>query len=131
VNLKEYISRSLASLKCIYSSIHFSDDVILAVHCKLSFRYPPPRKSLRASYLVLPVLFKFFCLDLVRAMAYSTSTHNSPESLWLKFLWEYNETLHHLFIDFKKAYYSVRKEVMYSALIEFGKPMKLGWLRCL
>jgi hypothetical protein len=25
--------------------------------------------------------------------------------------WEYNETVHQLFIDFKKAYDSVRKEV--------------------
>jgi hypothetical protein len=39
--------------------------------------------------------------------------------------WEYNETLHHLFIDFKKAYDSVRQEVLYNILIEFGIPMKL------
>jgi hypothetical protein len=26
--------------------------------------------------------------------------------------WEYNEAVHHLFIDFKKAYDSVRKEVL-------------------
>jgi hypothetical protein len=28
-------------------------------------------------------------------------------------------------IDFKKAYDSVRKEVLYNILIEFGVPMKL------
>jgi negative regulator of genetic competence, sporulation and motility len=39
--------------------------------------------------------------------------------------WEYNETVHQLFIDFKKAYDSVRREVMYSILLEFGVPMKL------
>jgi hypothetical protein len=39
--------------------------------------------------------------------------------------WEYNETVHQLFIDFKKAYDSVRKEVLYNILIEFGVPMKL------
>jgi hypothetical protein len=39
--------------------------------------------------------------------------------------WEYNETVHQLFIDFKKAYDSVRREVLYSILIEFGVPMKL------
>jgi hypothetical protein len=27
--------------------------------------------------------------------------------------WEYNETVHQLFIDFKKAYDSVRREVLY------------------
>jgi hypothetical protein len=39
--------------------------------------------------------------------------------------WEYNETVHPLFIDFKKAYDSVKREVMYNILIEFGVPMKL------
>jgi hypothetical protein len=33
--------------------------------------------------------------------------------------------VHQLFIDFKKAYDSVRREVMYNILIEFGIPMKL------
>jgi len=39
--------------------------------------------------------------------------------------WEYNESVHHLFIDFKKAYDSVRREVLYNILIEFVIPMKL------
>jgi sorting nexin-29 len=39
--------------------------------------------------------------------------------------WEYNGTVHQLFIDFKKAYDSVRREVLYSILIEFGIPRKL------
>ena len=38
---------------------------------------------------------------------------------------EYNEAVHQLFIDFKKAYYSVRREVLYNNLIGFGIPMKL------
>jgi hypothetical protein len=38
---------------------------------------------------------------------------------------EYNETVHQLFIDVKKAYDSVRREVLYNILIEFGVPMKL------
>jgi hypothetical protein len=33
--------------------------------------------------------------------------------------------VHQLFIDFKKAYDSIRKEVLYNILIEFGIPMKL------
>jgi hypothetical protein len=33
--------------------------------------------------------------------------------------------VHQLFIDFKKAYDSVRKEVLYNIFIEFGVPMKL------
>jgi hypothetical protein len=39
--------------------------------------------------------------------------------------WEYNSTVHQLFIDFKKAYYSVRREVLYNILNEFGIPRKL------
>jgi len=39
--------------------------------------------------------------------------------------WEYNEAAHQLFIDPKKAYDSVRREVLYNILIEFGTPMIL------
>jgi hypothetical protein len=40
-------------------------------------------------------------------------------------LWEYNEEVNQLFIDFKKAYDSVRSEVLSKILIEFGSPKKL------
>jgi hypothetical protein len=39
--------------------------------------------------------------------------------------WEYNEVLHQLFIDFKKVYDSVWREVLYNILIEFGISVKL------
>ena len=39
--------------------------------------------------------------------------------------WEYNEAVHQLFVDFKKAYNSVRREVLYNILMEFGIPMQL------
>ena len=39
--------------------------------------------------------------------------------------WECNEAVHQLFIDFKKAYDSVRREVLYNILMEFGIPKKL------
>jgi hypothetical protein len=42
--------------------------------------------------------------------------------------WEYTETVHQLFIDFKKASDSTRREVLYNILIEFGVPMKLAGL---
>jgi hypothetical protein len=39
--------------------------------------------------------------------------------------WECNWTVHQLFIDFKKAYDSVRREVLYNILLEFGITKKL------
>jgi hypothetical protein len=39
--------------------------------------------------------------------------------------WEYNGTVYQLFIDFKKAYISVRREALYNILIEFGIPRKI------
>ena len=49
-------------------------------------------------------------------------------SAFVKYLrkkWEYNEEVYQLFIDFKKAYDSVKREVLYKILIEFGIPRKL------
>jgi hypothetical protein len=39
--------------------------------------------------------------------------------------WEYNETVHQLFVEYKTAYDSVRREVLYNILTEFEVPMKL------
>jgi hypothetical protein len=39
--------------------------------------------------------------------------------------WEYNKAVHQLFIDFKKAYNSVRREVLYNILIQSDIPRKL------
>ena len=38
--------------------------------------------------------------------------------------WEYNEVVNQTFIDFKKAYASVWREVLYTILTESGIPMK-------
>jgi hypothetical protein len=35
--------------------------------------------------------------------------------------WEYNETVHQLFVDFKKAYDSLAWKVLYNIHIEFGR----------
>jgi hypothetical protein len=57
----------------------------------------------------------------------STTNHIICIRQILEKKWEYNEEVHQLFIDFKKAYDSVRREVLYntSILIEFGIPMKV------
>jgi hypothetical protein len=39
--------------------------------------------------------------------------------------WEYTGMVHQLFIDFKKAYDSIKTEVLYNILVEFGIPKKL------
>ena len=39
--------------------------------------------------------------------------------------WENNEAVHHQLIEFKKAYDSVRRKLLYNILIEFGIPVKL------
>jgi hypothetical protein len=38
---------------------------------------------------------------------------------------KYNETVHQLFVDFKKAYDSIKREVLYDIVIKFGVLMKL------
>jgi hypothetical protein len=43
----------------------------------------------------------------------------------------HNGTVHQLFIDYEKAYKSVRSEVLYNIPTEFGLPMKLaGVIKC-
>ena len=46
-------------------------------------------------------------------------------SVFVKYLRKNGNTMRQLFIDFKKAYDSVRKEALYNILIEFGIPKKL------
>ena len=55
----------------------------------------------------------------------STTDHIICIRQTLEKKWEYNEAVHQLFIDFKKAYDSVRREDLYNILIEFGIPKKL------
>jgi len=43
--------------------------------------------------------------------------------------WELNKAVHRLFIGFKKAYDSVRREVLYNIITEFGVPQKLVRLK--
>ena len=58
----------------------------------------------------------------------STTNHIFYIRQILEKKWEFKEAVHQLFIDFKKAYDSVRREVLYNILIEFGIPKKLVML---
>jgi hypothetical protein len=42
----------------------------------------------------------------------------------LEKIWEYNEALCQLFIDLKKAYHSVRREVLYRVILSLEAPRK-------
>jgi hypothetical protein len=39
--------------------------------------------------------------------------------------WENNESVHRLFIDFRKAYDLVKREVLYNIIVQFCIPMKV------
>ena len=54
----------------------------------------------------------------------STTDHTFCIRQILEKKWEYSEAVQ-LFIDFKKAYDSVRREIFFNILIEFGIPKKL------
>jgi len=55
----------------------------------------------------------------------STTDHMFCIRQILEKKWEYNEAVHLLFIDSEKAYYSIRRAVLYNILIKFGIPRKL------
>jgi sorting nexin-29 len=59
----------------------------------------------------------------------STTGHTSCIHQILEKKQEDIEAVYQIFIDFKKAYDSVRREVLYNILNEFGIPMKLARLR--
>jgi hypothetical protein len=41
--------------------------------------------------------------------------------------WEYNGTVHQIFIDFKKAYDSIKREVLYWVDLGVGRRITLSW----
>ena len=55
----------------------------------------------------------------------STTDHTFYIHKILEKNWEYFEAVHQLFMDFKIAYDSLRREVLCNIVIEFGIPMKL------
>ena len=78
---------------------------------------------LRYAY-ISPTCFIFYWLFDLNATGQLLTTY----SAFVKYLrkkWEHNEAVHQFFIDFKEAYNSLRREVLYNILMEFGVPMKL------
>ncbi|KAJ4431080.1 hypothetical protein ANN_19675 [Periplaneta americana] len=64
-------------------------------------------------------LGEFYMKELTKTLRGSNKYHIMEKK------WEYKGTVHQLFIDLKKAYDSVKREVLYDILIEFGIPKKL------
>jgi purine nucleoside phosphorylase len=55
----------------------------------------------------------------------STTVHILCIRQILEKKWEYKTAVNPLFIDFKETYDSVRREILYNIIIEFGIPMTL------
>jgi hypothetical protein len=55
----------------------------------------------------------------------STTDHIYCVRQILEKKWEYNEAVHRVFLDFKRAYDSVKRKALYNILTEFGIPKKL------
>jgi hypothetical protein len=64
----------------------------------------------------------FYGRSLAYVTIFKSPVHQYPADTGEK--WEYNGTIYQLVIDFKKAYYSVRRKLLYNILIEFGRPRK-------
>jgi hypothetical protein len=59
---------------------------------------------------------------------YLTYVHKLTYAVCVIYVWilkEYTQAMDQLFVDMKKVYDSVRKEVVCAILIEFGIPLKL------
>ena len=66
-------------------------------------------------------------LGIVHGFQHNRSANNHIFCIYqiLEKKWENNRAVHQLFIDFKKAHNSLRRDVLYNILIDFGIPIKL------
>jgi hypothetical protein len=68
-------------------------------------------------------LFEIFSVDF-EVTSELLIIHSAFIRYW-RLKWECNKAVHELFIEFKEACDSVRREVFYNILIQFGIPMRL------
>ncbi|KAJ4440533.1 hypothetical protein ANN_08674 [Periplaneta americana] len=67
----------------------------------------------------------YLALERKLPMQTSADVNSASKYAIMEKKWEYKGTVHQLFIDLKTAYDSVKREVLYDILIEFGIPKKL------
>jgi hypothetical protein len=63
----------------------------------------------------------FSCCERPKLISIQNSRYFRTRQM-LEKKWEYSDTVHQLFTDFKKAYDSVRRVVLYNILIELVYP---------
>jgi hypothetical protein len=98
--------RSLLLCQFTRKPIKLTAVIIMGYHC-----YQLHMKLLRIVSLGFNVIDQL----LIRCLAFVRFWRENGSTM----------TVHQLFVDFKKAYDSVRTEVLYNILIEFGVSMKL------
>jgi hypothetical protein len=76
------------------------------------------------TYLILPTK-EYYIIIISKYLTTKVSYYLGYLYGCSKKKWACNETVRQLFIDVKEAYDSVRREVLYNILTEFGVPIKL------
>jgi hypothetical protein len=103
---------------------YIPEDTILHDHCPENLKPYPAGQFVRSSWrqvshnLPLRIVWQSFARELLRCQALISKNQSTYVTYLAKTLTQgkvmYNETVHQLFADFKKAYDSVRREVLYN-----------------
>ena len=121
------------SSPCILIDLYFILFILCTVHKKFTTLNKHNTKTCSFDICSIISQYSYICwsVEIIWDHQYqfrcnrSTTDHIFCIHQILEKKWEYNEAVHQLFIDLKKAYESVRREVLFNILIEFGIPMKL------
>jgi len=86
-------------------------------------------------YKILTAVFNIILINTLNIKLENTKQDLEQENrLQIKFLqfkiywkkaWEHNVEIHQIFVDFQKAYDSIRRDKLYAIMADFGIPNKL------
>jgi hypothetical protein len=79
-------------------------------------------------YMVIKSVREMLVPTCKMSQHHNSEDHRQHIQIFFIIYWRRNGTVHQLFIEYKKACDSVRREVMYSILIDFGIPVELDRL---